>query len=65
MRIKHSDLLPWFTQDHGTLPDAYLRSCDKFFKELSNKQQASSNKRQAVQLHKPGLRVKNRFNRKV
>ena len=65
MRIKHNDLLPWFTQDHGTLPDAYLRSCDKFFKELSNKQQASSNKRQAVQLHKPGLRVKNRFNRKV
>ena len=65
MRIKHNDLLPWFTQDHGTLPDAYLRSCDKFFKELSDKQQASSNKRQAVPLWKPGVRVKNRFNRKV
>jgi hypothetical protein len=65
VRIKHSDLLPWFTQDHGTLPDAYLRSCDNFFKELSNKQQASSNKRQAVPLWKPGVRVKNRFNRKV
>ena len=65
MRIKHNDLVPWFIQDHGTLPDAYLRSCKKFFKELSDKQQAASNKRQAVTLHKPGLRVKNRFNRKV
>jgi hypothetical protein len=65
MRIKHNDLVPWFIQDHGTLPDAYLRSCKKFFKELSNKQQASSNKRQAVPLWRPGLRVKNRFNRKV
>ena len=65
MRIKHNDLVPWFIQDHGTLPDAYLRSCKKFFKELSDKQQASSNKRQAVPLWKPGLRVKNRFNRKV
>ena len=64
-RIKHNDLVPWFIQDHGTLPDAYLRSCNKFFKELSDKQQASSNKRQAVPLWKPGVRVKNRFNRKV
>ena len=65
MRIKHNDLVPWFIQDHGTPPDAYLRSCKKFFKELSDKQQAPSNKRQAVPLWKPGLRVKNRFNRKV
>ena len=27
--------------------------------------QASSNKRQAVALHRPGTRVKNRFNRKI
>ena len=36
--------------------------------DLSIKQQASSNKRQARQtdkLWKPGIRVKNRFNRKV
>jgi len=67
-RIKHNDLVPWFIQDHSTLPDAYLRSCDKFFKELSDKQQASSVKHQARQtgkLWKPGVRVKNRFNRKV
>ena len=41
-RIKHNDLLPWFIRDHGTLPASYLRSCEKFFKELSDKQQASS-----------------------
>ena len=68
MRIKHNDLVPWFIQDHSTLPDTYLRSCRKFFKELSDKQQASSVKHQARQtgkLWKPGVRVKNRFNRKV
>jgi len=41
-RIKHNNLLPWFTQDHGTLPASYLASCEKFFKELSGKPQASS-----------------------
>jgi len=64
-RIKHNDLTHWFIRDHNQLPDAYLRSCKKFFKELSIKQQAASNKRQAVPLHRPGTRVKNRFNRKV
>jgi len=44
-RIKHNNLLPWFTQDHGTLPASYLKSCEKFFKSL--KQQAPSTKRQA------------------
>jgi|TARA_R100001463_G_scaffold70306_1_gene123896 hypothetical protein len=47
-KIKHNDLLPWFTQDHGTLPQAYLASCEKFFKSL--KQQAASSKRQATSL---------------
>jgi hypothetical protein len=41
-RIKHNDLLPWFTDDHGTLPKAYLESCQKFFEEISHKQQATS-----------------------
>jgi len=41
-KINHNDLLPWFTQDHGTLPKAYLDSCRKFFEEISNKQQATS-----------------------
>jgi len=29
------------------LPAAYVRSCEKFFKELSSKRQASSSKHQA------------------
>jgi hypothetical protein len=47
-RIKHNNLLPWFTQDHGTLPAGYLRSCKKFFKSI--KQQATSPKLQASSL---------------
>jgi hypothetical protein len=43
-RIKHNDLLPWFTMDHGQLPDAYLKRTQKFFNEL----QAPSLKRQAT-----------------
>ena len=35
-----------YGQDHGTLPEAYLTSCQKFFDEL----QASSRKRQATSL---------------
>jgi len=46
-KINHNNLLPWFTDDHGTLPASYLASCKKFFKELSAKQQASSSKQQA------------------
>ena len=68
MRILKRDLTHYFLRNHEELPDAYLRSCKKFFKELSDKQQASSTKQQARQtgqLFKPGLRVKNRFNRKV
>jgi len=43
--IKHNDLLPWFTMDHGQLPASYLKSTQKFFDELqatSRKQQATS-----------------------
>ena len=61
----HNNLIRYFIEDHDQLPEAYLRSCKKFFKELSTKHQASSNKRQAVALWKPGIRVKNRFNGKV
>ena len=47
-RIKHNNLLPWFLEDHGTLPASYLRSCEKFFKSI--KQQAASTKPQASSL---------------
>jgi len=33
-RIKHNDLIPWFTMDHGQLPDAYLKSTQKFFDSI-------------------------------
>ena len=49
-RIKHNDLLPWFTDDHGQLPDAYLKSCQKFFDSLK----ASSHKQQATSLPQSG-----------
>ena len=32
--INKNNLLPWFLQDHGTLPAGYLKSCEKFFREL-------------------------------
>jgi len=44
-RIKHNNLLPWFTDDHGTLPAVYLKSTQAFFDGLqstSNKPQATS-----------------------
>jgi len=47
-RIKKNNLLPWFTNDHRTLPASYKRSCEKFFKSL--KQQATSRKPQAPSL---------------
>jgi len=56
-KIKHNDLMPWFLEDHGTLPKAYLESCKKFFDEL----QASSHKQQATSLPQSGDTViKNR-----
>jgi len=45
-RIKKNNLLPWFTQDHSTLPASYLHSCEEFFKSL--KLQASGCKLQAA-----------------
>jgi hypothetical protein len=42
----HNDLIPWFTRDHGTLPKAYLESCQKFFDEIRE----SSRKRQATNM---------------
>ena len=69
MRILKNDLTHWFIRDHNQLPASYLKSCNKFFQELRDKQQAASVKLQAAsckkQLHKVGTRVKNRFNRKV
>jgi hypothetical protein len=45
-RIKKNDLTAWFLQDHATLPASYVKSCKKFFKEISSKQQATSTKKE-------------------
>ena len=37
MRIKHNDLTHYFLRDHDQLPDAYLRSCEKFFKKIKQR----------------------------
>ena len=31
---RRGDLLPWFTEAHGTLPEWYLQDCRKFFKSI-------------------------------
>ena len=32
-KSKHN-LLRWFIEDHRTLPKSYVKSCEKFFREL-------------------------------
>ena len=66
IRIRKNNLLPWFTDDHRTLPASYLKSCRKFFDSLkAQAPKAASHKLIQKNLHKPGTRVKNRFNRKI
>ena len=48
MRIFKNDLTHYFLREHDQLPASYLKSCQKFFGELSLKQQAASCKRQAA-----------------
>ena len=51
-RIKHNDLTHYFLRPHSELPQAYLASCEEFFKSIKIKftylkPQASSTKPQA------------------
>ena len=49
-KSKHN-LLRWFLEDHATLPASYVKSCEKFFRELAEergKLQATSDKPQAT-----------------
>ena len=48
VRSKHNDLLNYFVHDKRDLSRAYVKSCEKFLKEISDKQQASSLKLQAA-----------------
>tara|TARA_X000001382_G_scaffold79058_1_gene55504 strand:+ start:385 stop:552 length:168 start_codon:yes stop_codon:yes gene_type:complete len=47
MRIKNNDLTHYFLRPHNQLPQGYLASCEKFFKDLKLKQ-VSSRKLQAT-----------------
>ena len=42
VRSKHNDLMNYFIHAERDLSPAYVASCRKFFKELSNKRQAAS-----------------------
>ena len=37
IRSKHNDLLNYFIHDRRDLSPAYVRSCEKFFRELGKK----------------------------
>ena len=55
IRSKHNDLMNYFIHDERDLSRAYVASCQKFLKELSDKQQAASvklDKLQAVGYYK-------------
>ena len=41
-KIDNNNLMPWFMDDHRELPASYLKSCEKFFKKISSKHQATS-----------------------
>jgi hypothetical protein len=50
MKRSRYNLLPYFIDDEQSLAkrQAYVASCKKFFRKLSDKQQATSNKQQAA-----------------
>ena len=57
-RIKKHDLTAWFLEDHATLPASYVKSCEKFFRELAEergKLQASSDEPQATSVERCNL----------
>ena len=45
IRSKHNDLLNYFIHDRRDLSPAYVRSCEKFFRELGKKNKVTSCKR--------------------
>ena len=47
IRSKHNNLLNYFIHERRDLSPAYVASCEKFLKEISDKHQAASDKQQA------------------
>jgi len=57
-RIKKHDLLPWFIEPRDQLPASYVKSCEKFFRELAEKRgklQATSDEPQATSVERCNL----------
>ena len=57
-RIKKHDLLPWFITPREQLPASYVKSCEKFFRELGEKRgklQATSDEPQATSVKRSNL----------
>ena len=76
-RIKHNDLLPWFTMDHGQLPASYLKSTQKFFdglqvtsyklpgpRSISNANKGLIHKRQATSGKRQAFATIEKYNKK-
>ena len=38
-KIDNNNLIPWFLDDHRDLQADYLEECEKFFKEIKEKQE--------------------------
>ena len=49
IRSKHNDLLNYFVHDKRDLSRAYVKSCEKFLKEISLKLQASSHETATIE----------------
>ena len=57
-RYRKNDLTAWFLEDHVTLPASYVKSCEKFFRELGEKRgklQATSDEPQATSVKRSNL----------
>ena len=57
-RIKKHDLLPWFITPRDQLPASYVKSCEKFFRELGERRgklQATSDEPQATSVKRSNL----------
>ena len=56
-RIKHNDLSWYFMRPREELPAAYVRSCEKFLKEISDKLQASSHETATIETYNKNRKV--------
>ena len=46
-KVNNNNLIPWFMDDHDTLPKSYLESCQRFFLELDRRQSEKQKEKDA------------------